>query len=255
MRWWKYEEWCESRGMPVLVVPQGLKGINDRVYSDDGYLYVRGKKIDRYMVVQRYNGFDCLVKRDHINDIARFEKLRWGILCHIQKLLAKHQMLGMEIYDLVRNNRGPHDKIIYGMIDGVLHCVEIVWGKYDGLKADGGRVGGFDDKDPLEKMAMIPRSDQEQRLTERWHSMRKKIDKYWAKAGNYSHALAALFRAEHPVTKEPNKAPYYDRRAYYDRPVIFEVNGRLYPISVGLNASTDMKYWPDPMGLSPIKIV
>lgn len=247
MQWWTYEQWCEERGLPCLVVPQGINGIDNRRYSEDGYLYVDGKKVDRYMRIQRYFGLDVLVRASETDNAKRFEGLRWKTLLHIQGLLAKKASLEEEIYDYLRCEIGPHAKRITGMYKGVLNQVDIAHNKHDGRRADGGPMPGWDKLDPLERMSLIPKSSKEGELVASWFMLREKLEKYWIKSANFASCLASILYYNHPDVRDQKCRPW-------NRPVTFSVNGRLYPVLLNGIQSKYMEYWPSPMSHPVIEI-
>lgn len=247
MRWWTYERWCKETGRPCLVIPQGINGIDDRVYADDGFLYVKGKKVDKYMRVQRYSGLDLLVRVDEIQNIARFEAARWTMLRHIKDLLAKKADLETRLYNHIQGVYGPDGDKARGMHNGVLCEVDFFHDKYTGRRVDGGPRKGWHKLDPLEQMALIPKDDRESRLVVAWFTFREKIEKYWVKASNFSSALGWLLHEEHPDVKVRRARPW-------KRTVTFKINGRFYPVTVGAGLAKDIDYWPSPMDHPIIEI-
>ncbi|MGD9725476.1 MAG: hypothetical protein AB7L09_00425 [Nitrospira sp.] len=235
MQWGQYRNWCADKGLPMLVRPAGVGGIGDHVYNDeDGFLYVKGKPVGKFLTLCRYSGIDILLKADNIDNAKRFEALRWKVLLRTEAL---YQQQGVVVERLFEHLKRP-GKTVKTMYGGKLVVLRLVEDREFGRRAVGDPVAHYDRLNPLDKMSSIPKDSPTVRLATRWFELRARIERFNSIAGNLTHCLRSILQTLHPDSQE--------KRYSFRRPCFFEINGRSYPI-LPVQGSRDIDYWPDPV--------
>lgn len=249
MGWETYHKWCLEKGLPVLARPAGIKVMGDHVYNDeDGILYVNRKPVGKFLTVCRYTGLDILLKPQNIDNPKRFARLRWRILEHVTELYrAQSDVLDAIEAELYEGKRLPKQFSVLAMHEASLMSLTIYNRDYEGRSASPGPADyETDRRDPLTRLSKMPRGP-ESVLAEEWFRLRDRIDRYSAIATNLGHCLGAILHQMHPDRKA-------GRPRYLNRPVIFDIDGRLYPISAHSNSSSDRSYWPEP-SFPPVQVL
>jgi hypothetical protein len=194
------------------------------------------------MTLCRYTGLDICLKPANIDNPVRFEELRWKFLLYLEELYGRRR----KIVDKLFEHSGGRKKSFKVMHEGCLHKLTLKDDRDYGRRADGGPEGKFRDLPPLDRMSRIPKDSPGRRLAAQWFALRDRINRYSAIAGNLEHCLLSILRALHPDRQLPRS---------FNRPCFFQINGRLYPVSMSYNSSQDREYWPNPSTDLPLQVL
>ena len=230
IEWNSYRSWAQKNGKPCLVVSQGIRGMGREKWKEDGYYYVGRKKIAPYMVIQRYHGWDVLVRFEERDNIQRFEQGRWNVLRRIQAAAQQRR----EVVETIRARYAvPGSETAFiAMFGDEWHWIFVY---DDGVRT--GELPPIKKEQLLDELAERTTGDAQQaQLGYKLLLLENRLDRYWIKVHRFEAAMRVLMYEQHP-----------DKVRQWGRPVItFVVNGRRYPYRITANHSEDSYYWPTP---------
>ncbi len=211
------------------MAPQGLLsyGPNER-WANDGFYYLGRRKIAPYMVIQRFSGWDILVRHAELDNIHRFEEKRWNLLVRVERYRAREAKVARELATKIG-------------VRGGRKITTLVNDKWYWVRVDKTRVWYEDmaaiDNDKIldEIVARTSASSRITRLAYLCTLYQMRIENYMVKARRFEAAMFSLMR---------DKVPDKDGLWRPSPALAFIINGRRYSFIV--NEQQVVKHWPTP---------